>query len=152
MTIFRPCIDIHEGQVKQIVGSSLNDTSALKTNFESRQPSSFYGELYRKNLLTGAHIIKLGPGNEAAALEALKSWPNKMQLGGGITIDNAQYWIDAGAEKIIVTSWLFPSAKFSFDRLRSLSELIGKDRLVVDLRFVCLISAVKQSAINGSLP
>ncbi|KAG0317606.1 Enzyme that catalyzes the fourth step in the histidine pathway [Linnemannia gamsii] len=134
-TAFRPCIDLHSGQVKQIVGGSLNDKdeSQLKTNFVSSEPPSYYANLYRKHNLTGAHVIKLGPGNDDAAKECLRTWPDGLQVGGGITLDNAQFWIDAGAAKVIVTSYLFPGAKFSLERLQAISEAVGKDRLVVDV-------------------
>ncbi|KAJ3082945.1 Enzyme that catalyzes the fourth step in the histidine pathway [Rhizoclosmatium hyalinum] len=142
MTLFRPCIDLHNGQVKQIVGASLKDdpTSAqtdekvLRTNFVSSYPSSHYASLYKKHNLTGAHVIKLGPGNDQAALEALAAWPNGLQVGGGISVDNAEYWLNEGkAGKIIVTSWLFPQARFSEERLKQLVEKVGKERIVVDI-------------------
>lgn len=146
-SVFRPCIDLHNGAVKQIVGGSL-DTDNLKTNFVSefvapsrvagcgpsiansrltpprRHPSSYYADLYRKHNLTGGHVIKLGPGNDKAAREALQAWPGSfmlsgcsfggpstddssdahckggLQIGGGITEENAQEWLDAGAEKV----------------------------------------------------
>ncbi|GAA5829293.1 hypothetical protein JCM11251_004995 [Rhodosporidiobolus azoricus] len=131
-SLFRPCIDLHEGKVKQVVGGTL-DTAALKTNFVSEHDAAYYASLYRKHNLRGGHVIKLGPGNEEAAKSALQAWPNSLQVGGGINESNAQEWIDAGAEKVIVTSYLFPSAKFDEDRLRRLSEKIGKERLVVDV-------------------
>ncbi|GAA6034807.1 hypothetical protein JCM8097_009308 [Rhodosporidiobolus ruineniae] len=131
-SLFRPCIDIHAGKVKQIVGGSL-DTAALQTNFVSEHDAAYYASLYRQHNLTGGHVIKLGPGNDEAARSALQAWPNALQIGGGITEDNAQEWIDAGAEKVIVTSYLFPGAKFSEERLRRLSEKVGKERLVVDV-------------------
>jgi phosphoribosylformimino-5-aminoimidazole carboxamide ribotide isomerase len=100
MTILRICIDLHSGQVKQIVGSSLTDNdSSLLTNFSSLQPAGYYARLYRTHNLTGAHVIKLGKGNDEAALEALAEWPNGLQIGGGISIENAQYWIDNGGEQ-----------------------------------------------------
>ncbi|KAI8827293.1 Phosphoribosylformimino-5-aminoimidazole carboxamide ribotide isomerase [Fimicolochytrium jonesii] len=135
MTIFRPCIDLHEGQVKQIVGGSLSTTepSTLKTNFVASHPPAYYAQLYRTHKLRGAHVIKLGTNNDAAAKEALAAWPKGLQIGGGITIDNAVEWLDAGADKVIVTSWLFPEGKFSLERLKALSEKIGKDALVVDV-------------------
>eukprot|EP00730_Choanoeca_flexa_P019360 TRINITY_DN9448_c0_g1_i2.p1 TRINITY_DN9448_c0_g1~~TRINITY_DN9448_c0_g1_i2.p1 ORF type:complete len:258 (+),score=56.42 TRINITY_DN9448_c0_g1_i2:96-869(+) len=135
MTKFRPCIDLHDGQVKQIVGGTLTDEKdqTPKTNFVSEQTPAFYANLYHENDLTGSHVIKLGPGNDDAAREALKAWPNGLQLGGGITLDNARYWLDAGAEKLIVTSWLFANDVFQEDRLQSLCDLVGKDKLVVDL-------------------
>ncbi|KAI8362298.1 Phosphoribosylformimino-5-aminoimidazole carboxamide ribotide isomerase [Mortierella sp. GBAus27b] len=134
-TVFRPCIDLHSGKVKQIVGGSLSDKdeSQLRTNFVSSQPAGYYAKQYQLHNLTGAHVIKLGPGNDEAALECLQAWPDGLQLGGGITLDNAQSWIDAGAAKVIVTSYLFPGAKFALDRLQALSQAIGKERLVVDV-------------------
>ncbi|KAK9897512.1 Phosphoribosylformimino-5-aminoimidazole carboxamide ribotide isomerase [Cystobasidium minutum MCA 4210] len=132
--MFRPCIDLHNGQVKQIVGGSLRDDEQdLRTNFVATQPPSYFARLYREHNLRGGHIIKLGPGNDEAATEALQAWPDGMHLGGGITAENAQSWLDAGAEKVIVTSYLFPGAKFSLERLQDLAKRIGKDRLVVDV-------------------
>lgn len=100
---FRPCIDLHAGVVKQIVGGTLDlaaDSADLKTNFVAELPSSHFAELYRKNGLTGGHVIKLGPKNDEAATEALKAWPGGLQVGGGINAENAQRWLDAGAEKV----------------------------------------------------
>ncbi|KAF9586545.1 Enzyme that catalyzes the fourth step in the histidine pathway [Lunasporangiospora selenospora] len=134
-TRFRPCIDLHSGQVKQIVGGSLNDKdeSQLKTNFVSSEPPCYYAKLYKDNVLTGAHVIKLGPGNDEAAKECLRTWPDGLQIGGGITNENALSWIEAGAAKVIVTSYLFPGAKFSLERLKAVSNIVGKDKLVVDV-------------------
>lgn len=104
MTKFRPCIDLHSGSVKQIVGGTLSTTSStsLKTNFVSTHPASYYANLYRENNLEGAHVIMLGPGNEEAAREALKAWPGGLQVGGGIGEANAREWVDAGASKVCV--------------------------------------------------
>ncbi|CAG8657816.1 13646_t:CDS:2 [Funneliformis mosseae] len=134
-TKFRPCIDLHNGQVKQIVGGSLNESSPseLKTNFVSSEKPSYYANLYKLHNLTGAHVIKLGPGNDDAAKECLTTWPGGLQIGGGITLDNAEAWLNAGAEKVIVTSYLFPDAKFSLNRLQELSARIGKENIVVDV-------------------
>ncbi|KAF9009068.1 Phosphoribosylformimino-5-aminoimidazole carboxamide ribotide isomerase [Cyathus striatus] len=134
-SLFRPCIDLHDGKVKQIVGGSLSDTApqSLKTNFVSRQSSAEFALMYKQNDLQGAHIIKLGPGNDSSAKEALAAWPGGLQIGGGITDTNAQEWIDAGASKVIVTSYLFPGGQFSLDRLKLISSIVGKDRLVVDV-------------------
>ncbi|KAJ2964075.1 hypothetical protein NQZ79_g1030 [Umbelopsis isabellina] len=136
MTRFNACIDLHNGQVKQIVGGSLNeaDPNILKTNFVSKETPKYYGELYKKHNITRAHVIKLGPNNDEAAKEALAAWPGGLQVGGGISVDNAQQWIDLGASKVIVTSYLFPNAKFSLERLQKLCEVVGKDKLVVDVR------------------
>ncbi|PWN94828.1 Phosphoribosylformimino-5-aminoimidazole carboxamide ribotide isomerase [Tilletiopsis washingtonensis] len=131
---FRPCIDLHNGTVKQIVGGTLSALpEELRTNWQSQQPASFYGALYRRHALTGGHVIKLGPGNDAAAAEALQAWPGALHVGGGITCDNALEWLDKGAEKVIVTSYLFPGCKFSLERLQELERLVGKERLVVDV-------------------
>ncbi|KAB8245147.1 hypothetical protein BDV35DRAFT_394275 [Aspergillus flavus] len=101
MTKFRPCIDLHSGQVKQIVGGTLSNIPAdLKTNYVSKLPASHYAELYQRHDLRGGHVVMLGSGNDAAAKEALSSWPSGLQVAGGITDKNAQYWIDQGAEKV----------------------------------------------------
>ena len=101
MTRFRPCIDLHSGQVKQIVGGTLNEKdSDLQTNHVSKLPASHFAKLYKDNRLTGAHVIMLGPGNEEAARQALSEWPSGLQVGGGITMDNAAQWIVLGAEKV----------------------------------------------------
>jgi phosphoribosylformimino-5-aminoimidazole carboxamide ribonucleotide (ProFAR) isomerase len=103
MTKFRPCIDLHSGQVKQIVGGTLNTASAdLKTNYVSNLPAGHFARLYKDNGLDGAHVIMLGPGNEEAAREALTAWPRGLQVGGGITDQNAKQWIEWGAERV---SW-----------------------------------------------
>lgn len=108
MTRFRPCIDLHAGSVKQIVGGTLSTTSSeLKTNFTSEHPAAYYAELYKKHNLAGAHVIMLGLGNEEAAGEALKVWKGGMQVGGGITEKNAHEWIERGAEKVSSLSILF---------------------------------------------
>lgn len=106
MTRFRPCIDLHAGSVKQIVGGTLNTTTpdVLKTNWTSEHPSAFYADLYKHHALTGAHVIMLGPGNERAAQEALEAWKGGMQVGGGITEKNAAEWIERGADKVGFTS------------------------------------------------
>ncbi|KAF8309355.1 Phosphoribosylformimino-5-aminoimidazole carboxamide ribotide isomerase [Clavulina sp. PMI_390] len=132
---FRPCIDLHDGVVKQIVGGTLSDSSpsALKTNFVAAESPAQFADLYRMQDLRGGHVIKLGPGNDEAARAALSAWPGALQIGGGISAENAKEWLDAGAEKIIVTSYLFPSGKFSLERLKTLSQTVGKEKLVVDI-------------------
>jgi phosphoribosylformimino-5-aminoimidazole carboxamide ribotide isomerase len=97
------------------------------------QSSGDFARLYKTNGLEGGHVIKLGPRNDAAAKEALAAWPGGLQIGGGINDKNAEEWLKAGASKVIVTSYLFPNAKFSIDRLRSISSIAGKDKLVVDV-------------------
>ncbi len=132
---FRPCIDLHEGRVKQIVGSTLNDSGPanLRTNFASDLPPSWYARLYKKDNLPGGHIIMLSPGNKAAAMDALSAWPGGFQLGGGITDANAERWLERGASHVIVTSHVFHDGQLDFNRLERLRRLIGKERLVLDL-------------------
>jgi phosphoribosylformimino-5-aminoimidazole carboxamide ribotide isomerase len=132
---FRPCIDLHGGVVKQIVGSSLSDDepAMLTTNFIAEKPPAWFAELYRRDRLLGGHIIKLGPGNDAAAREALQAWPGGMQLGGGITAENGGYWLDQGASHVIVTSYVFSGGKINMERLQNLVAAVGKKRLVLDL-------------------
>ncbi|KAF1957394.1 Phosphoribosylformimino-5-aminoimidazole carboxamide ribotide isomerase [Byssothecium circinans] len=137
MTCFRPCIDLHAGSVKQIVGGTLSTTSeaSLKTNWTSEHPSAYYADLYKKHGLAGAHVIMLGPGNDDAAKEALSAWKGGMQVGGGITEKNAREWIKRGADKVIITSYLFPDSKFSMDRLKAVLAALDndKEKLVIDL-------------------
>lgn len=135
MTHFRPCIDLHNGTVKQIVGGSLSENpDSLQTNFESDQPAEYFAKRYCEDGLTGGHVIQLGPGNEAAARAALAAYPNGLQLGGGVHIENAAQWLDAGASHVIVTSWLFNGeGQFLPERLAALVTEVGKERLVIDL-------------------
>ncbi|RMZ89908.1 hypothetical protein DV736_g2863, partial [Chaetothyriales sp. CBS 134916] len=125
MTRFRPCIDLHAGAVKQIVGGSLStdSPSTLQTNFVSTHPAAYYASRYREADALGAHVIMLGPGNEDAAKEALAEWPGRLQVGGGITDANAKQWIDSGAER------------FSLERLQKVLDVLGgdKEKLVIDL-------------------
>lgn len=108
MTRFRPCIDLHAGQVKQIVGGTLTtNTSELKTNYVSSHPASYYANLYKEADSFGPHVIMLGPGNEDAAYEALAAWPGMLQVGGGITDKNARSWIEKGAGKVSDVSFCF---------------------------------------------
>ena len=132
--VFRPCIDLHEGKVKQIVGGTLsNDAAALRTNFVSAQTAAWYAELYRRDGLRGGHVIRLGPGNDAAALAALAAYPGGLQIGGGIHAENAGAFLAAGASHVIVTSWVFRAGRLDFDRLNALVRAIGRKRLVLDL-------------------
>ena len=132
MSLFRPCIDIHKGQVKQIVGGSLIADKAQE-NFVSDLSAANYAAMYKKDGLEGAHVIMLGPGNQEAAKQALAAWPESLQIGGGINADNAQYWLTQGASKVIVTSALFNEAQLNRENLIEISKLVGKDRLVIDL-------------------
>jgi phosphoribosylformimino-5-aminoimidazole carboxamide ribotide isomerase len=132
--VFRPCIDLHEGKVKQIVGGTLSDSpGAVRENFVSEKSSAEYAELYRKDGLQGGHVIQLGSGNEQAARDALAAYPGGLQLGGGVNADNASAWLDAGASHVVVTSWVFQGGRIDFERLAQLVQRIGKERLVLDL-------------------
>lgn len=132
---FRPCIDLHNGKVKQIVGSTLSDDDpgSLQTNFIAKHPSSWFAKLYKRDKLIGGHIIKLGPGNDEAAREALAVWPGTMQIGGGITVANAKEWLDCGASHVIVTSYVFSGGQVDDARLQELVQTVGKEHLVLDL-------------------
>jgi len=132
---FRPCIDLHNGVVKQIVGSTLSDqdNQGPVTNFTSEKPPDWYALTYKEDKLTGGHVIQLGQGNESAAKAALGAWPGGMQIGGGINIDNAATWLDHGASAVIVTSWVFHGGIINLDRLEKLVKAIGKKHLVLDL-------------------
>lgn len=132
--MFRPCIDLHEGKVKQIVGGTLGcDPGALRTNFVSERSAAWYADLYRRDGLKGGHVIMLGPGNDTPARAALQAYPGGLQIGGGINRDNARGWLDAGASHVIVTSWVFHHGQLDWDRLRHLVSAVGRERLVLDL-------------------
>jgi phosphoribosylformimino-5-aminoimidazole carboxamide ribotide isomerase len=132
---FRPCIDLHKGKVKQIVGSSYtdDDTPGLITNFETNRSPADFASMYNKDNLSGGHIIMLGPGNEQAAIAALKAFPNELQVGGGITPENSFQFLDAGASHVIMTSYIFANGALSLNRLSQASKAIGKTKLVIDL-------------------
>ncbi len=131
---FHPCIDIHQGKVKQIVGSSLSDNeNELVTNFQTDLNPAYYAEIYKKDKLTGGHVIMLGAGNENAAIQALKAYPGGLQVGGGINPQNASIYLDAGASHVIVTSYVFSEGKLQWEKLSQLSQIVGKNRLVLDL-------------------
>lgn len=135
MTKFRPCIDLHQGVVKQIVGGTLRDEGeGPKENFISDRPAGWFAARFRDDALSGGHVIQLGPGNTAAAREALATWPGGLQIGGGITPANAAEWIDAGASHIIVTSTLFDSTgRLLPEILDALVAAVGRQRIVIDL-------------------
>ena len=138
---FRPCIDIHNGQVKQIVGSSLRDQgNRAVENFVSSKPASYYAGLYRDHGLKGGHVILLNgqdspyyPENRKQAMEALKAYPGGLQIGGGITAENAQDYIQKGASHVIVSSYVFKGGEILWDRLIALKKAVGSDRIVLDL-------------------
>ena len=138
---FRPCIDIHNGTVKQIVGGSLQDEgNSARTNYISDRSADFYARMYREDGLRGGHVILLNPsGSEyyeetrRQALLALKSYPGGLQAGGGITPENAGGYLDAGASHVIVTSWVFRDGRFHPDHLEKLTEAVGREHIVLDL-------------------
>lgn len=132
---FRPCIDLREGRVVQIIGSSLRDKNSekLKTNFETDRSPEDFAKMYKKDNLPGGHVISLGPGNEKAALSALHGFPGGFHIGGGITPKNATTYLDAGASHVIVTSYVFSNGLVDMEKLKLLQGTVGKERLVLDL-------------------
>mmetsp|Transcript_60204 Transcript_60204/g.130746 ORF Transcript_60204/g.130746 Transcript_60204/m.130746 type:complete len:258 (-) Transcript_60204:14-787(-) len=131
---FRPCIDLKGGNVTQIVGGSLIDGGeSTVENFRTSKPASEFAAMYMRDGLVGGHVIKLGPGNDEAALSALRAYPSGLQIGGGITDENAKMWLEAGASHVIVTSFVFSDGELSWDKLARLVSCVGKERLVLDL-------------------
>ena len=138
---FRPCIDIHNGKVKQIVGGTLKDAgNQAKENFISEQDAAFYARLYQKERIRGGHIILLNPaGSEyyeatkQQAMEALAAYPKGLQVGGGITAENAQEFLLAGASHVIVTSYVFRDGRIHYENLHKIKQAVGKEHLVLDL-------------------
>lgn len=138
---FRPCIDIHNGKVKQIVGGSLKDEgNQASENFVSQQDAAFYARLYRTNGIRGGHIILLNPADSeyyqqtlSQAMEALSEYPSGLMVGGGIHPGNAEEFLKAGASHVIVTSFVFRDGKIAWDKLEQMVQAVGKERLVLDL-------------------
>ena len=138
---FRPCIDIHNGKVKQLVGGSLKDKgNQAEENFVSEKNAEDFAQLYKKDNLTGGHIIILNAGgseffkeSKKQAMFALKAYPNGMQIGGGVTAINADDYIKAGATHVIVTSFVFKDGKVNYGNLKSLVKAVGKEHIVLDL-------------------
>ena len=138
---FRPCIDIHNGKVKQIVGGSLRDENdTAKENFVSDVDASYYAKLYKDSGIVGGHIILLNGENspyyeetKKQALLALSTYKNGLQIGGGINADNAMEYIKAGATHVIVTSFVFKDGKVNYDNLENISKTVGKEHLVLDV-------------------
>lgn len=132
--MFRPCIDLHDGKVKQIVGGSLRDTGeGIVENFVSDKDPAYYAELFAKDGLKGGHVIMLGKGNEGAALEAIAAYPNALQVGGGINPENAELYLSKGASHVIVTSYIFSEGKLDLNKLDKLVKAVSKDKLVIDI-------------------
>ena len=138
---FRPCIDIHNGQVKQIVGGTLTDVGdKASENFVAKQDAAFYANLYKKYNLAGGHIILLNgkdssyyEATKAQAVSALNAYPGGLQVGGGINDENAYEYLEQGAEKVIVTSFVFKHGQISYENLEKLVKAVGKENLVLDL-------------------
>lgn len=138
---FRPCIDIHNGKVKQIVGGSLRDEGdQAAENFVSEQDGAYFAQLYQKYGLSGGHVIMLNPVSsphysetKRQALLALKSFPGGLQIGGGINDMNAREFLDAGASHVIVTSYVFSDGRISYENLERISRVTGAEHLVLDL-------------------
>lgn len=138
---FRPCIDIHNGRVKQIVGGSLSDDGDFaKENFVSEMEARDYAVLYRERGLAGGHIILLNAADSPyyeedlrQAKKALEAWPDALQIGGGVTAENAARFLDMGAGHVIVTSYVFSGGEIHFGRLEKLRAEVGKERLVLDV-------------------
>jgi phosphoribosylformimino-5-aminoimidazole carboxamide ribotide isomerase len=160
--MFRPCIDLHEGRVKQVVGGTFGaGENAPTTNFVSDYDAGWFAARFRDDHLTGGQVIQLGPGNDTAARLALATYPGGLQLGGGVTAANAGEWIDAGASHVIVTSWLFPDAELNRKRAEDLASRVGADRVVIDLsarlvddRYVVFIDrwrVATDTVLTGSL-
>lgn len=138
---FRPCIDIHNGQVKQIVGGTLRDVGdEANENFVASQDAAFFANLYKKHDLKGGHIILLN-GKDSSyyeatreqAINALKAYPKGMQIGGGINDENAYEYLEQGADKVIVTSFVFKNGQISYENLEKLVKAVGRENLVLDL-------------------
>lgn len=135
---FRPCIDLHKGKVKQIVGSTLSDRKqdALVTNYETDLSPAHFARMYKNDGLFGGHVIMLGPGNEAAAVQALREFPQGFHIGGGITPNNAGRFLDEDASHVIVTSFIFKKGRLVWENLKAMASAVGKQRLVLDLSCV----------------
>lgn len=138
---FRPCIDIHNGKVKQIIGSSLRDEGAkAQENFVSELSAADYARFYARKEIRGGHVILLNPSDSPyyqatknQALEALSAYPGGLQIGGGITAENAHDFLEAGASHVIVTSYVFRDGVIHYDRLDTLKDAVGRKHLVLDL-------------------
>lgn len=138
---FRPCIDIHNGKVKQIVGGSLVDEGNMaQENFVAEQDAAFFAGLYKSENIRGGHIILLNAKDSAyyemtkeQAMGALLAYPGGLQVGGGITPENAGEFLAAGASHVIVTSYVFRDGKINFENLNKIRDAVGKEHLVLDL-------------------
>jgi len=138
---FRPCIDIHDGKVKQIVGGDLQDVEAeVTTNYTSNKDAAWYAKLYRRDRLTGGHIIVLNhkdssyyEASKQQAIKALAAYPKGLQIGGGITAENAAEYLERGASHVIVTSYVFFEGELKYEHLQKLNKKVGREQVVLDL-------------------
>ncbi len=132
--MFRPCIDLHNGQVKQIIGGTLTDSGkGIIENFVSDKDPAHYANLFKADGLKGGHVIMLGSGNEKVACQALQAYPNGLQVGGGINPQNASFFLEKGASHVIVTSYVFNNGQIVFEHLEEMVRAISKEKLVLDL-------------------
>lgn len=129
---FRPCIDLHDGKVKQIVGETLTDNQTIE-NFISKNGAEFFAKIYKEAKLTGGHIVMLGPGNRDEAIKALHAFPGGMQIGGGLNDENYKEYLDEGASHIIVTSFIFSDKEIDLEKVKRISNSAGSKKLVIDL-------------------
>ena len=131
---FRPCIDIYKGKVRQVIGSTLTDKT-VKINFTARNDAAYFAKLYKKDGLIGGHVIMLDKQKQTRqeALKALKAFPKGLCVGGGITINNATKFLNAGAWRVIISSYIFTERKLNRKRLQKLVKIIGKENLILDL-------------------
>ena len=138
---FRPCIDIHNGKVKQIVGGSLADAGdRADENFVAPEDAAYFASLFKKDGLAGGHVILLNPASSpyyeatrAQAFSALRAFPGGLSCGGGITPENAADYLDAGASHVIVTSYVFRDGRIAYDRIAEMVSAVGKEHLILDL-------------------
>ena len=137
---FRPCIDIHNGRVKQIVGGTLQDQGEVRENFVAKKDAAYYAKLYASDHLRGGHVILLNAKDspeygktKEAAFAALGAYPGGLQAGGGIDCDNAADFLNAGASHVIVTSYVFRDGKICYNHLEKLKTAVGREHIVLDL-------------------
>lgn len=131
--LFRPCIDLHQGRVKQIVGATLFSKHGVTENFSSNREPDFYATLFKNRKLFAGHVVMLGEGNEEACKKIIETWPGAFDVGGGLDFTSAQKWLDRGARKVIFTSYLFEDGRLSEDRLEKLGKLFSPKQVVFDL-------------------
>ncbi|RJE89675.1 phosphoribosylformimino-5-aminoimidazole carboxamide ribotide isomerase [Paenibacillus sp. 1011MAR3C5] len=130
---FRPCIDLHQGKVKQLIGDSVFGEMKTKELFVSKLGADYFAKIFQEDKLSGGHVIMIGDGNVDEALKALEVFPGGMQIGGGITRDNAPFFLEKGASHIIVTSYIFSNETLNMENLNRLVKEVGKEKIVIDL-------------------